>query len=132
MMEFTSTARKDGRWWVVQCDQYPAALSQVTRLDQAAEHQREAIAFVAGVPEDEVQVKVSPAIDPGLALLLQHSQEKRVHAEELAREASAGFHKAALLLQHDGFSMRDIGAILGVSHQRAHQLLSDESALEDR
>jgi len=40
--DFTSTARKDGRWWVVQCDQYPGAISQVARLDQAQEHQREA------------------------------------------------------------------------------------------
>jgi len=41
---FTSTARKDGRWWVVQCDQHPGAISQVARLDQAQEHQREAAA----------------------------------------------------------------------------------------
>jgi len=47
MREFTSTARKDGRWWVVQCDQQPGAISQVARLDQAPAHQREAIAFVA-------------------------------------------------------------------------------------
>ena len=28
MREFTSTARRDGRWWVVQCDQWPGAISQ--------------------------------------------------------------------------------------------------------
>ena len=35
MQQFTSTARKDGRWWVVKCDQHPGAISQVARLDQA-------------------------------------------------------------------------------------------------
>jgi len=58
MQEFTSTARKDGRWWVVQCDQHPGAISQVARLDQAQEHQREAIAFVAGLPREVISVTV--------------------------------------------------------------------------
>ncbi len=41
-MTYTSQARKEGRWWVVQNDQQPGAISQVTRLDQAADAQREA------------------------------------------------------------------------------------------
>ncbi|MFT4187431.1 MAG: hypothetical protein QM621_02480 [Aeromicrobium sp.] len=42
---FTSTATREGRWWVVRYDQHPGALSQVARLEQAAEHQREAISL---------------------------------------------------------------------------------------
>lgn len=39
-------------------DQLPAAISQVRRLDQAAEIHREAIAFVAGTVAADVEVDV--------------------------------------------------------------------------
>lgn len=61
-MRYTATARRDGQWWVVQCDQLPAAISQVRRLDRAAETHREAIAFVAGVAEADVEVDLSPVV----------------------------------------------------------------------
>ena len=57
-MKYTATARRDGLWWVVQCDQLPAAISQVRRLDQAPDIHREAIAFVAAIPADQIEVDV--------------------------------------------------------------------------
>lgn len=77
-MAYTSHAHRESGWWTVQDDQYPGAISQVRRLDQAAHVRQEAIAFVADVPADTVQVTV-----------------------------------------------RAIGIVLGVSYQRAHQLLTD-------
>lgn len=67
MQRFTATARRDGRWWVVQCDQLPGALSQVARLEQAEVVHREAIAFVADVDESGVEVAVRPQLGPELA-----------------------------------------------------------------
>jgi hypothetical protein len=58
MREFSSTARLDGRWWVVQCDQHPGALSQVNTLDGAEAVHAEAIGFVASIPQDTVNVTV--------------------------------------------------------------------------
>jgi len=55
----------------VQCDQHPGALSQVKRLDQAAEEHREAIAFVAEVPVDEVDVEVRQLVKRGDAVRLR-------------------------------------------------------------
>jgi hypothetical protein len=48
----------DGDLWRVQCIGHPAAISLVTRLEDAAAHQREAIAFVVGVPESDVEVEI--------------------------------------------------------------------------
>lgn len=60
MSAYTATAQRvEGGWWMVQCDQHPAALSQVRRLDHAADEHREAIAFVTGEPVAEVTVTVS-------------------------------------------------------------------------
>lgn len=57
-MLYTSHARKEGDWWIVHNDQEPGAISQVAQLDQAIEAQREAIAFVADVPPESIDVVV--------------------------------------------------------------------------
>jgi len=56
--EFTSTARRDGEGWVVQCDQFPGALSQVDTLEGAEVVHAEAVAFVVGIPQDTINVTV--------------------------------------------------------------------------
>lgn len=63
-MSYTAMARRSGQWWVIQCDQHPGALSQVARLDQAAEVHREAIALITGEPENGVEVAVRPELHP--------------------------------------------------------------------
>lgn len=63
-MSYTATARRSGQWWVIQCDQHPGALSQITCLDQAAEVHREAIALITGEPKNGVEVAVRPELHP--------------------------------------------------------------------
>lgn len=123
MKHFTSTARKDGRWWVVQCDQEPGALSQVARLDQAAELQREAISFVTDIAEEDIKVTIHPVVDDSVTAEIEHARRDRAKAEELAELSSTRFRTAARALSDNGYSLRDVGTILGVSHQRAGQLV---------
>lgn len=121
---YTATARRDGRWWVVQCDQYPGALSQVARLEQAAEVHREAIAFVAEVDESDVEVEVRPMLDPELANELRIAEELAAQADEADRRAREMRRDVARKLADSGMTVRDVGAVLGVSYQRAHQLVN--------
>ena len=60
MNEFTSSARVDGAWWVVQCDQVPQAVSQVESLEEAEPILRDAIAFVTGLSVRDIEVVVRP------------------------------------------------------------------------
>ena len=46
--------------WVLESDL--GAVSQVRRLDQAADEMREALAYLAGLPEEEVEVEVVPVL----------------------------------------------------------------------
>jgi hypothetical protein len=124
MQEFTSTARKDGRWWVVQCDQHPGAISQVARLDQAQEHQLEAIAFVAALPQDVVSVTIRAVLDPAITLELEEAERLRQESEATAELSASRRLHAALAMKAAGLTVRDIGTLLHVSHQRAHQLVS--------
>lgn len=123
MTRYTATARRDGRWWVIQCDQLPGALSQVARLDHAEEVHREAIAFVADVDESEVEVEVRPQLAPELAEELRAAEELAEQSAELDKRAREMRRHAARKLADAGMTVRDVGAVLGVSYQRAHQLL---------
>lgn len=61
---YTVTAEWTGRWWSLQCVEVPGAMSQVSRLDEA--HQIcEAIAWVAGVAEDSIEIDLRPVTPAG-------------------------------------------------------------------
>lgn len=122
-MNYTATARRSGRWWVVQCDQHPGAISQVARLDQAADVHREAIAFVADAPEAEIEVEVRPEIDPQVSEELAEAHRLAEQASEIDSRARTLRSDAARRLAQDGLSVRDVGSVMGVSYQRAHQLI---------
>ncbi len=127
MTTYTATATRSGKWWVVQSDQVPGAISQVARLAQAADVHREAIAFVAGVDEDEVEVDVRPALPDDVENHLVHAAELRDAAARANAGAANEVRTAARALREAGLTMRDIGTVLGVSYQRAHQLTVDGS-----
>lgn len=126
-MTYTSRAHREGNWWIVQNDQFPGAISQVRRLDLAADAQREAIAFVAEVDQDEVVVVIRVELEPALARSLDEAVALRAEAEAEVKEARAlSLRRAiAISLKDDGMTLRDIAVVLGVSYQRVHQLVRE-------
>lgn len=119
---YTVTAERSGRWWSLQCVEVPGALSQVARLDQA-DQIREAIAFVAQVPEDSVEVEVRPVVPTSVRAHLEAARRLRQESDKARGEAAAEVRRAAAELAGSGISLRDIGQLLEVSYQRAHQLV---------
>ncbi len=87
---------------------------------------REAIAFVAGVPEDSLSINVVPSIDPSAREHLAAARALRDQAASAQAQASAEIRQAARTMADSGLSLRDIGTILELSHQRVHQLLAEE------
>jgi predicted RNase H-like HicB family nuclease len=123
--EYTATAQRvENGWWMVQCDQHPGALSQVRRLDQAPAEHREAIAFVTGEPVEQVQVTVTPRLDAGVEEELAQVRQLADTAAQTANRAAGQRAALARRLHNDGLTVRDIGQILGVSYQRASQLIT--------
>ncbi len=108
--------------WSVVCDQHPSATSIVTRLADAAEHQREAIAFVTGTDEADVDVEVTAVLPDGVRDHIERAAALRTQAAQSNHAAAGEARAAAALLAGSGIPLRDVGTILGVSHQRAHQL----------
>ncbi len=131
MTDYTATARREGRWWIVQCDQHPGALSQVARLEQAEQVHREAIAFVADVPAESVCVTVQPQVDPQISEELDEAQQLRSQAAEADRRATELKTHAAQRLKDQGLTVRDIGALLGVNYQYAAKLSSGQVTVRE-
>jgi len=129
-VSYTSVAFQEADCWVVQNDQLPGAISQVTRLDSAELAQREAIAFVANIPVEKVSVTIAarttPKMDARVATAIALREEAR------AKEAEAKIMRVRIArdLEKQGYTMRDIGVILGVSHQRVHQIVRKRAAGE--
>ncbi|MBO9555592.1 hypothetical protein [Cellulomonas sp.] len=121
---YTATAAREGRWWTITVPD--VGVTQARRLDDVEGMARELVAVTLDVPISAVTVTVEVAKvgDVDVADRLATLRRERAEAERL--EAAAREHTAALardLVAHD-VPLRDVGAILGVSHQRAHQLVA--------
>ncbi|MBF0686967.1 MAG: HicB family toxin-antitoxin system [Cellulomonas sp.] len=120
---YTATAARDGRWWTVTVPDI--GVTQARRLTEVETMARELVAVTLDVPLDEVGVHVVVARvgDVDVAARLAAIRDERAQAQRL--EAAARAHAAALArdLVAQDVPLRDVGAVLGVSHQRAHQLV---------
>ena len=122
MTTYTVTAERSGRWWALQCTEVPGALSQVARLDQA-DQIKEAIAFIAGVPEDSVDIDLVVKLPDAARQHLDQARALREQAQAANTRSAEEARAAAKALHSAGFTTRDIGSVMGVSFQRAHQLM---------
>lgn len=127
MTTYTVTAERGQRHWVLQCVEVPGAISEVTRLDQA-DVIKEAIAWVADVPEDSIEIVLQPVLPEAARVHMTHAEELRRASAEANRRAAEEARAAALGLADAGLSVRDIGSVMGVSHQRAQQLVTEARA----
>lgn len=119
---FTVTAERGrGPWWVTECAEV-GAVSQVRRIDQAADDIREAIAWLSGLPEDGFDIEVTPVLPDAFWEAMRGAEDQRDVAAAANRAAAELNQRAARVLRDEGLTLRDVGHLMGVSHQRAAQL----------
>ncbi len=98
--------------------------TQTKRLDQVEDMSREAIALALDVPESTIDVEVEFDIPADLLDLVEAAQTMSVVATRSQVLSTRMNHAVAGALRTRGFSVRDIGMIMGVSAQRVSQLLA--------
>ena len=118
----TVTAERGTKGWVLECVE-AAVVSRCTRLSQASDAMREAIANQLGLPPDGFLIDVVPLLPGSFAAEMAAAEECRQAAHAARAAAAAHWRAAAQALADAGLSHRDIGALMGFSHQRAGQLV---------
>jgi predicted RNase H-like HicB family nuclease len=115
---YITSCRRSGSWWSVSVPEIKELHSQARRLDQVEDMARDAIALMLDVPAESFAVEVRPELPPAAA----RAVEARRAAKDAAKEAEEGTTQAVRELLGDGFTVRDIGAMLGLSPQRISQI----------
>lgn len=126
MTTYTVSVTREGRWWMVRVPEIDQ-VTQARRLSEVTKAARELIAVTLDVPMSKVGVRVrvervgevEDVTGRAEAIRKEHAR-----ADELARRAQDESKELARQLAGAHVPMRDIGELLGVSHQRVHQLIS--------
>lgn len=121
-MNYDVEVTRDGRWWMISI---PAldGLTQTRRLADAEEEAIDYIAVDTDVAKSAVSVTVHIRID-SLDATAQAATVRKLkdQADHYEREASEHTRRLARELADKEIPYRDIGTVLGISSQRAHQL----------
>jgi len=124
MTAYRVEVTREGKWWMVAIPELDG-LTQARRLEEAPLMARDYIAVALDVPLSDVEVTVAVVdvdgvnVTEALAMLESEKAEAEAARERVAQDT----RRLARTLAAKKVPVRDIGAILGVSHQRAHQLV---------
>ena len=113
-------------WWLATIPKVPGCHTQGRTIEQAESRIREALAlFVPAATAAKAILEADVQLPSAAKRALSSALEKRAEADAVAVESQAATRSATLALSQIGLSLRDIGRLLGLTRQRAHQLLSD-------
>ncbi|MEO3858483.1 hypothetical protein [Acrocarpospora sp. B8E8] len=100
--------------------------TQVKRLEQAEEMARDLVALMLDVDEADLNVIFDVVLsDEGVASELKEALEARATAEQARAEAASRTYRTVADLSKRGYVQRDIGFLLGISHQAVGKLLNE-------
>ena len=124
MTNYAATVTREGKWWMVRIPAL-SGLTQARRLSEAADMARDFVAATLDVAADDVVIDVTVEHVAGIDVdrRLAEIRDARERAAALERQAASGAIALAQQLAAAGLPRRDIGTMLGVSFQRADQLV---------
>jgi hypothetical protein len=118
VIEFTRSL--SGPLWSTICDDADRFLAEPRRI-------REAAAMWFETDETAIELVPRPVLPKATGRSVEQARKAREQARDADRVAIEQTRKAAIALTSRGISIRDAAAILGISHQRVHQLLTPET-----
>jgi predicted RNase H-like HicB family nuclease len=108
-------------WWTATSSDAPGVVTQARTVREVIANAREAIACELNVDEAEVRVCANMF---DLAPLLEQARDARIAAEHAQVAAALATEAAVRALHERGISGRDTAPLVGISHQRVHQILA--------
>lgn len=122
MSTYQATVERDGRFWLIRVADVGA--TQARHLREVEEMARDLIVNINDVQPEQVEVSWRVVLPRPVRRHLDEAARLRQEAAVTLSDAAAELRLAARELKAAGLPLRDIGLALGVSHQRAHQLVS--------
>jgi hypothetical protein len=119
---------RDGTVWRVRVPEVQRT-TQARTLRDVEPMARDLIAIMEDIPADSFQVTVRITLPEEVAAELQRSAALREEAARNQAEAAQLARQAARHLRDHGLPLRDVGRALGVSFQRAKQLIDEADKL---
>ena len=119
-------------WWVVTIPEVSGAVTQCKRLDKVPDDVGEVLELLTGKKPGTYELDVHTIVPGKAGELAAQALELRAQADALAGTVATTTCTAVVTLSKSGFSMRDIGQLVGVSHQRVDQILKADDAAPSR
>lgn len=116
---------REGKWWMIAIPELKG-LTQARRLSEVDTMAREWIAVTLDCEIDEVSIILSTTVVDGIDVkqMFAEIEAGRDEAARMEAEVRAKSEAFAKQLADADIPVRDIGTIMGVSFQRAHQLVT--------
>src|ERR1019366_2533676 len=121
---YRADVERDGRFWHIRVPEVGRS-TQARHVRDIEPMARDLIAVMEDVPADSFLVDVDIALPDEVRKDLDLSADLRQQAATSQHAAAELTRHAARRLHDDGLTLRDIGKLLDVSHQRAHQLVEE-------
>lgn len=119
---YKATVERGERYWLVTVD--GVGMTQARNLREVPEMIRDLVTTVLDVAPDSFRVQWAIELSPEVLLHLSRAKSLREESKRAQSEAARELRLAARTLREQNLPLRDIGEVLGVSYQRAHQLVS--------
>ena len=126
MNAYQVTISRAAKWWMVAIPEI-GGLTQARSVREAREIAREYIAVTLDVPLDSFAIEIVAKRVGRVADItrtLEDIRAERARGEQIEREANERARDLAKRLAAENVTVRDIGELMNVSYQRAHQLVS--------
>ena len=125
---YHADVERDGKVWRVRVPKVQRT-TQARNLREVEPMARDLIAIMDDIPADSFNVNVHITLPPDIAAELERSAALREEAARAQAQAAQLSRQAARHLRDHGLPLRDVGQALGVSFQRAKQLIDEADRL---
>lgn len=120
---YTVTAERVGQYWLLQVP-VAARSSQARWASEVRPMAVDLIAAATNLSSDEFEVEVEWVLPAEVQQHLELAEHYRGQEAEARVRAAREARAAAKALHATGLGASEVGAVMGVSRQRAHQLIA--------
>lgn len=125
--EWEATVSRDGRFWLIRVDGLDGA-TQARNLNEVDVMAADYVAIMTDQNPDDVHVTWRIELPEEVRRHLAAAEASRRAEAEARQRAASESRQAARALRSLGLTVREVGAALGMSHQRAQQLVASASS----